>query len=83
MSVEQALIAEVRSLTPEQQQEVLHFAAFVRQRSATDSTLLKDIAYDSSAVPIWELAAQSAAKVPDEEWDRLPTDLAKRFDYYQ
>lgn len=32
MSIEQALIEEVRSLTPEQQQEVLNFAAFLRQR---------------------------------------------------
>ncbi|MGB3294164.1 MAG: hypothetical protein WBB01_14345 [Phormidesmis sp.] len=83
MSIEQALIAEVRSLTPEQQQEVLNFAAFIRQRSATKSSLLRDIDYDPNAIPIWELAAQSAAKVPDEEWERLPTDLAKRFDYYQ
>lgn len=33
MSIEQALIAEVQALTPQQQQEVLNFAAFLRQRS--------------------------------------------------
>jgi hypothetical protein len=39
--------------------------------------------YDPSAVPIWELAAQISAQVPDEEWEKLPTDLARRFDDYQ
>ena len=44
---------------------------------------LKSIKYDPNAVPIWELAARLAAKVPDEEWAKLPTDLARNFDYYQ
>ncbi len=44
---------------------------------------LTKIKYDPSAIPIWELAAQLAAKVPDEEWAKLPTDLARNFDYYQ
>lgn len=38
---------------------------------------------DADAIPIWELAAQLSAQVPDEEWEKLPTDLSKRFDYYQ
>jgi len=33
MDIEQALLEQVRSLTPEQQQEVLDFAAFLRQRA--------------------------------------------------
>jgi hypothetical protein len=32
MSIEQALLEQIRCLTPEQQQEVLDFAAFLRQR---------------------------------------------------
>jgi type I restriction enzyme S subunit len=39
--------------------------------------------FDADATPIWELAAQLSAQVPDEEWEKLPTDLSKRFDYYQ
>ncbi len=35
MSIEQALLEEVRSLTPAQQQEVLDFAAFLRQKTPT------------------------------------------------
>jgi type I restriction enzyme S subunit len=44
---------------------------------------LKDITFDPNATPIWELAAKISAKVPDEEWAKLPPDLSQRFDYYQ
>ncbi|MBN3961697.1 hypothetical protein [Nostoc sp. NMS8] len=39
--------------------------------------------FDPDAMPIWELVAEISAQVPDEEWQKLPTDLARRFDYYQ
>lgn len=42
-----------------------------------------ELTYDPDATPIWKLAAQISAQVPDEEWTKLPTDLAKRFDDYQ
>lgn len=35
MDIEQALLEQVRSLTPEQQQEVLDFAAFLRQKASS------------------------------------------------
>ena len=73
MSIEQALIAEVRwrslsegdSLTPEQQQEVLNFAAFLRQRSSVTTNsptpgLHKDI-------PYW-MAEDFDAPLPDSFW---------------
>jgi type I restriction enzyme S subunit len=44
---------------------------------------LEDIQYDPNAIPIWELAARISAKVPDEEWAKVPSDLSQRFDYYQ
>lgn len=42
-----------------------------------------EITFDPDAPPIWELVAQISAQVPDDEWKKLPTDLARRFDYYQ
>jgi type I restriction enzyme S subunit len=42
-----------------------------------------ELSFDPDAPPIWELVAQISAQVPDEEWKKLPTDLARRFDYYQ
>lgn len=44
---------------------------------------LSELTFDPDAPPIWELVAQISAEVPDEEWKKLPTDLARRFDYYQ
>ncbi len=44
---------------------------------------LGTLAFDSTATPIWELAAQLSSQVPDEEWEQLPTDLARHFDDYQ
>ena len=32
--------------------------------------------------PIEEIAAELAAKVPQEEWDRLPADLSDNLDHY-
>ncbi len=42
-----------------------------------------ELTFDPDAPPIWELVTQISAQVPDEEWKKLPTDLARRFDYYQ
>lgn len=44
---------------------------------------LTQIKYDTEAIPIWEMAAQLSAKVLEEEWAKVPADLAQRFDYYQ
>ena len=32
--------------------------------------------------PIWEQILEMTADVPDEEWDKLPTDLAEQHDHY-
>ncbi len=50
-----------------------------RDQKSTNS----QYSFDRDAPPIWELVAQISAQVPDEEWEKLPTDLARRFDYYQ
>jgi len=39
--------------------------------------------FDYSAPPIWEVVGKISAQVPDEEWQKLPTDLAMNFDDYQ
>ena len=70
MSIEQALMIEVRSLTPQQQQEVLNFAVFLRQRSHSTAKapadkvpqpgLHKDVSY-------W-MAEDFDAPLPDSFW---------------
>lgn len=32
--------------------------------------------------PIWELVEEASRRIPDEELDRLPTDLAAQVDHY-
>ena len=39
-------------------------------------------ARDNGRAPIWEVAGDIAAKVPPEEWNRLPEDLAKNLEDY-
>lgn len=51
--------------------------------SSPNKIPLRDIKYDSNAISIWELAARISAKVPEEEWAKVPSDLSQRFDYYQ
>jgi len=50
---------------------------------AQQPSALSELSFDPDAPPIWELVAGISAEVPDEEWKKLPTDLARRFDYYQ
>lgn len=38
-------------------------------------------AYDQSAPPIWDEIDRIAAEVSDDEWDNVPTDLARNLDY--
>ena len=39
--------------------------------------------FDYDAEPIWELAARLSTQIAQEEWAKLPTDLARNFDDYQ
>jgi len=39
-------------------------------------------AFDATARPIWDLAADIAAEVPDSEWQKVPADLSKNVDHY-
>jgi Arc/MetJ-type ribon-helix-helix transcriptional regulator len=34
------------------------------------------------AKPIWERILERTAGIPDEEWDKVPTDLAEQHDHY-
>ena len=52
-------------------------------KTASVNFQLDNLEYDPDEIPIWELAAQISAMVPDEEWKKVPTDLARNFDHYQ
>ena len=58
--------------------------SFNKSIAHNKETLVRlDFKYDPKARPIWEIAAEISAKIPDSEWAKLPTDLAKNFDEYQ
>jgi len=44
--------------------------------------LLAEAEYDPNAKPIWEEVLEIGASVPQEEWDKVPTDLSKNLDHY-
>lgn len=50
---------------------------------ASDPQGLADIQYDNTAKPIWEVVREIGAKIPESEWEKVPTDLSKNFDLYQ
>jgi hypothetical protein len=43
---------------------------------------LAEVPYDPNARPIEEVLMEIAAQVPDEEWAKLPPDLADQHDHY-
>ena len=49
----------------------------------SSQSAINQFSFDPDAQPIWELVAEISAQVPDEEWAKLPTDLARNFDKYQ
>ncbi|CCI14308.1 hypothetical protein MICAE_2460015 [Microcystis aeruginosa PCC 9806] len=55
----------------------------MNNQTPIDSFSLANIKFDYNAEPIWELAARLSAKIPNEEWAKLPKDLAQNFDHYQ
>ena len=38
--------------------------------------------FDPTAKPIWEIAEELAATVPESEWARVPRDLSKNLHHY-
>ncbi|MEO0688310.1 MAG: hypothetical protein AAFY76_25430 [Cyanobacteria bacterium J06649_11] len=46
------------------------------------SLITNGLHFDTDASPIWDIAAQVRSQIPDEEWEKLPTDLARNFDDY-
>jgi hypothetical protein len=71
-NIEEAVVERLRVLSPDQQREVLEFVEnlAVRHSSSSDDR------------PIWEVIREISAKVPDEEWGKLPTDGAEQHDHY-
>jgi hypothetical protein len=68
--VVETIFAKVKTLPPEQQQEVLHF---VEGLTTTDSHPGKTI---------WQEIRDIVQDVPKEEWEKLPRDGSANIDHY-
>jgi Arc/MetJ-type ribon-helix-helix transcriptional regulator len=53
-----------------------------RQKQAPPPAQAANPADARAHKPIWEEILELTADVPDEEWDKLPTDLAEQHDHY-
>ena len=51
------------------------------QAQAKPATTTQTAAAESRK-PIWEVFQELSAGVPDEVWDKLPTDLSEQHDHY-
>jgi predicted transcriptional regulator len=43
---------------------------------------LIDLPFDETAKPIWKEIEEIAARIPKEEWDKIPIDAAENLDHY-
>lgn len=69
--VTQTIAEKVKKLDPEQQKQVLEFVEskfFAIEKKETR--------------PIWEVIAEISSEIPDEEWEKLPSDGSVNHDHY-
>jgi hypothetical protein len=87
MSPELLVVSKLKTLTIDRQHEVLDFIEFLQAKQAMLESRITPTStpftFDENATPIWEIAAAITNQIPDDEWRKLPTDLAMHFDQYQ
>jgi hypothetical protein len=68
--IEEAIVEKLRALDAEEQKQVLDFVERIeRQKSQPAKTL-------------WDAIQDIVKDVPDEVWERLPTDGSEQHDHY-
>jgi len=66
------ILAKLQSRSPQQQQQVLDFVEFLKQRNPPQSP----------QKTIWEKIRENTARIPPEEWENMPTDGSYQHDHY-
>ena len=74
MTLKEELIQQIEHLSETELETVKQLIDSVINR--------KEPRYDATVPPIWEIAAQIGAEVPQEEWAKVPGDLSKNVDHY-
>jgi hypothetical protein len=78
-NIEQELIAKVRALPPDKQEEALDYisalmAEIHEAAASTDRNLEKR--------PVWEVIEEMNRLSPPDTWDEVPTDGSANLDHY-
>ncbi len=77
-NIEEILVAKLRALPVEKQQEVLEFIEKLAGQVKPDTSA----ECDSRSLPIWEVIQDIIKEVPPEAWNDLPTDGSINVDHY-
>ena len=86
-NIERSLLAAVQSGRFASLDDAMTEAASIllnkldREQMANSPAIHEGVAA-SAYKPIWERIPERSAAIPDEEWDKLPTDLAEQHDHY-
>jgi membrane protease subunit (stomatin/prohibitin family) len=72
---------ELKALIAETMRDVIQ-QENSRSSLKTQIEKIKSLKYDSDAKPFWQIAAELSARVPEEEWAKLPKDASTRVDEY-
>ena len=74
-----------RQLIVKGRAEFYPFNRNIKRIISISSLILQQISeaqFDENARPIWEVAMEIGAAVPDKEWEKAPKDLAANIDHY-
>lgn len=69
-STEDSIVERLRALDPEKQKRVLDFVERIEQQKSRPAKTL------------WDAIQDIVKDVPDEVWERLPTDGSGQHDHY-
>src|SRR5262249_55618862 len=74
-------VASLLAKALERLQEDIHPHHIEGETNSTDAPA-SAVLLQESRKPIWEHFEDASCTIPDEEFDRLPTDLAAQIDHY-
>ncbi len=78
------IVDSINALSPEQMKklrdELDSKLAAAKQHAAAPATSEGQAATPHK--PVWERILERTAAIPEEEWDKLPADLAEQHDHY-
>jgi hypothetical protein len=83
MNIRERFLKETEDVSDFVLSEVLNYLQYLKAKHQQLDLKTDKFSFNPDVTPIWELAAQISAQIPDQEWQKLPTDLSKRFDEYQ